>query len=212
MSEVPISELRPVCDPDKFSFNTTADIEPYIGLIGQDRAIEAIKFGLSIESRGFNVCVSGEPGTGRTTAIREYLETFARGKPPSNEFCYVNNFNETHEPHAIELPPGKGRAFAYAMELMIGEARQRIPQTFSSDDFVNRRDAIVASVQRHREEVFTELAERTRKSGFLLQGNPAGYFLVPLAGDQPIDDQALAALPAERREQIMAQRDVLMGN
>ncbi len=210
MTEVPISELRPVCDPEKFSFNTTADLEPYIGLIGQDRAIEAIKFGLSIESRGFNICVSGEPGTGRTTAIREYLETFARGKPPSNEFCYVNNFNEPHEPHAIELPPGKGRAFAYAMELMITEAQQRIPQTFTSDDFVNRRDAIVASVQRHREEVFTELAERTRKSGFLLQGNPAGYFLVPLAGDQPIDDQAFTALPAERREEITAQRDVLM--
>ncbi len=211
MTEVPISELRPVCDPEKFSFETTADLEPYIGLIGQDRAIEAIKFGLSIESRGFNICVSGEPGTGRTTAIREYLETFARGKPPSNEFCYVNNFNEPHEPRAIELPPGKGRAFAYAMELMISEAQQRIPQTFSSDDFVNRRDAIVASVQRHREDVFNQLAERARTAGFLLQGNPEGYFLIPLAGDQPIDDQAFTALPAERREAILGQRDSLMG-
>ena len=211
MTEVPISELRPVCDPDKFAFNTTADIEPYVGLIGQDRAIEAIKFGLSIESRGFNICVSGESGTGRTTAIREYLEAFAHGKPPSNEFCYVNNFSEPHEPRAIELPPGKGRAFAYAMELMIGAAQQRIPQTFGSDDFVNRRDAIIASVQRHREEVFTELAEKARTAGFLLQGNPAGYFLVPLAGDQPIDDQAFTALPPARREEIISKRELLMG-
>ncbi len=210
MSVVPISELRPKIDPAVFDFETTAEVEPHGGLIGQDRAAAAIKFGLAIEASGFNICVTGEPGTGRTSAIREYLETFAKAKPPSNEFCYVNNFAEPHEPRAIELPPGKGRAFAYAMELMINEAKRIIPQTFESDDFVNRRDEIVGSVQHHRETAFARLAERARDAGFLLQGNPAGFFLVPLVGDKPMDDQAFAALGEEQREQIITKRDQLM--
>ncbi|MGE0688808.1 MAG: ATP-dependent protease, partial [Dehalococcoidia bacterium] len=89
MSIVPVSELRPRVDPAALGFETTADVAPHVGLIGQDRAIEAIRFGLAIQSKGFNICVAGEPGTGRTTAIREYLEQHASGKPPSSEWIYV---------------------------------------------------------------------------------------------------------------------------
>jgi len=210
LAKVPLSELRPPCDADSFDFVTTAEVEPHVGLIGQDRAVDAIKFGLSIDSSGFNICVSGEPGTGRTTAIREYLEHFARTKPPSDEWCYVNNFADPHRPRAIRLPPGKGRAFQDAMRTLVAEARERIPRTFESDDYVNRRDEIVSSVQRHHEVMFSQLATEARSSGFLLQGNPAGFFLVPLVGDQPMDDQAVAALSPAARDEILARRDELM--
>ena len=212
MAEVPLSELRPACDPASFSFETTAEVEPYVGLIGQDRAIDAIKFGLSIESQGFNICVSGEPGTGRTTAIREYLQAHAEGRPPPDEWCYVHNFADAHRPRAIRLPPGKGAAFKGAMAAMIAEAKERIPSTFQSDDYVNRRDEIVASVQRQREQVFTRLASEARQAGFLLQGNPSGFFLVPMAGDQPMDDAAFAALAQEERDEILGRRDEVMNH
>ena len=210
MAKVPLSELRPACDPAIFAFETTAEVEPHVGLIGQDRAVEAIKFGLSIDSDGFNVCVSGEPGTGRTTAVREYLEHYARSKPPPDEWCYVNNFSDPHRPRAVRFPPGQGRAFQDAMRAMVSEARERIPRTFESDDYVSRRDEIVASVQRHHEVVFTQLAEQARRNGFLLQGNPGGFFLVPLADGKPLDDQAFSALTPEARQEIMGRRDELM--
>lgn len=210
MPAVPIAELRPACDPAVFSFETTADVEPYVGLIGQERAVEALKFGLSIESRGFNICVAGEPGTGRTTAVREYLEAFAKTKPPPDEWCYVNNFADPHRPRAIRLPPGKGGALVRAMEAMISEARVRIPRTFASDDFVNRRDEIVASVQRHHEMIFSQLADQARQAGFLLQGNPGGFFLVPMAEGQPMADQAFASLDQATREALLKHRDELM--
>jgi predicted ATP-dependent protease len=210
LAEVPVSELRPACDPSTFTFETTAEVEPHIGLIGQDRAVDAIKFGLSFESRGYNVVVAGEPGTGRATAIREYLQEYARGKPPPDEWCYVNNFADPHQPRAIRLPPGKGRAFQDAMRAVINEARERIPRTFESEDYVNRRDEILSSVQRHHEQVFSRLAETARENGFLLQGNPAGFFLVPLIHGQPMDDQSFAALSPQAREETLRRRDELM--
>jgi predicted ATP-dependent protease len=209
--EVPISELRPKPDLSQLNFTTTAEVEPHVGLIGQERALDALKFGLSIESKGFNICVSGEPGTGRTTATLEYLETIAKNKPPPDEWCYVNNFADPHRPRALRLPPGKGRIFAHAMEMMITEARTRIPRTFESDDFVKRRDEIVGSVSQHHELVFTQLASQARKEGFLLQGSPQGFFLVPMAGDKPMDDQAFAALSQDEQKSILTHREQLMG-
>ncbi len=209
MLEVALSDLRPSCDPASFSFTTTEEVEPFVGLIGQDRASQAIRFGLSIDSKGFNVCVSGEPGTGRTTAIREYLEEYARGKPPADDWCYVHNFQEPHRPKALRLPAGVGRAFCQSMASAISEAKERIPRTFESEDFVSRRDEIINSVQRHREALFAQLADQARQAGFLLQGNPAGFFLVPLVADKPMDDQAFAALTQDQRQDIMQRREEL---
>jgi lon-related putative ATP-dependent protease len=210
LTVVPLSELRPVVDPASFAFETTAEVEPHVGMIGQERAIEAIKFGLAIEGRGFNICVSGEPGTGRTTAIREYLQVFAEGKASPDEWLYVNNFEEPHLPRALRLPPGRGKELKAAMASVVSEAQEKIPTTFASDDFVHRRDEIIGSVNRRRSETFAEMANHARQAGFLLQGDPSGFFLVPLAGDQPMDDQTFAAKSSEERSAIMQRRDQLM--
>jgi predicted ATP-dependent protease len=211
LAEVPLSELRPTCDPASFTFETTAEVTPFVGLIGQDRAIEALKFGLAIEGQGFNICVVGEPGTGRTTAIREHLQLISVRKAPPDEWCYVNNFIDPHRPRAIRLPPGKGIAFQNAMARMVAEAKERIPSTFASDDYINHRDEIVSSVERGRDRLFAALADRARQGGFLLQGNPSGFFLVPLSGVSPMDDSEFSALPPEQREALMEKRDTLMG-
>ena len=142
--------------------------------------------------------------------VREYLEEFAEKKSPPDEWCYVHNFDDAYMPKAIRLPRSRGVAFKTSMAAMVADARERIPLTFQSEDFVKRRDEIVRSVQRRHEAVFSELADKTRAQGFLLQSSPAGFFLVPMAGDQPIDDQTFAALPAEERERLLQTRDQLM--
>jgi lon-related putative ATP-dependent protease len=96
------------------------------------------------------------------------------------------------------------------MAAIVQEAKERIPRTFQSDDYVARRDEIVGAVQRRRDAIFSDLAGQAREAGFLLQGNPAGFFLIPLAGDQPMDDQAFAALPTEERDALLHRRDQVM--
>ena len=122
----------------------------------------------------------------------------------------MNNFTDPHQPRAIRLPPGKGRQFQKQIADMIHEARDVVPRTFESDDYVARRAQIVGSVERQRAALFTDLAERSRRAGFQLQGNPSGFFLVPLAGEQPMDDQAFMALSQEQRDDLLRRRDELM--
>jgi lon-related putative ATP-dependent protease len=161
-------------------------------------------------SKGFNVCVSGEPGTGRTTAVLDYVEALAASRPVPDDWCYVHNFREPNNPNALRLPPGRGRELCMAMNTVISEGRERVPRTFQSEDFVTRRDEILGAVQRHRDALFSRLAAQARTNGFLLQGNPAGFFLVPLVNSQPMDDATFAALPEVDRASILQRREQLM--
>jgi len=109
--EVPIEKLRWRCDPGLLPFETTQEIEPCEEIIGQDRALEAIRVGLDIGSIGYNIFVTGLTGTGRFTTIKCVLEEMDfKGKIP-NDLCYVNNFKNPDMPHMISLPPGQGNAF-----------------------------------------------------------------------------------------------------
>jgi lon-related putative ATP-dependent protease len=211
LSEIGPEDLRPLVDPQSFRFETTASLEPYVGLIGQERAVSAIRFGLSMESPGFNIVASGEPGTGRETAIREYLQAVSLLKPSADEWCYVNNFQDPYRPKALRLPAGRGVVFASAMATMIAQAKTQIPAIFADEDVVRRREDIVGSVQRRYQETFLQLAEQARQGGFLLQGQPGGFFLVPLNEEgQPMDDQAFSALEPGKRDELMQRREALM--
>jgi len=72
--ELPPSRLRWRCASGLFDFKTTDDIKPCQDIIGQDRALAAIKMGLKLEHRGYNIFITGLVGTGRTTTIKQLLE------------------------------------------------------------------------------------------------------------------------------------------
>jgi len=108
MNELPPERLRNEIDPEQMHCKTTEEISPLEGIIGQGRAVKALKFGLDIKDLGFNIYVAGLPGTGRETAVKDFLEDVAKAKPVPSDWCYVNNFQNSYEPKAIELaiPPG----------------------------------------------------------------------------------------------------------
>src|SRR3990172_3400433 len=109
VNELPPEQLRRVAEPSCFPFTTTAEVSPVPGLIGQQRATQAVRFGLGIQDQGFNIYKAGPPGTGKTTAIRRFLEEVAKGKEVPPDWCYVNNFADPYRPKALRLPPGRGR-------------------------------------------------------------------------------------------------------
>ena len=109
------SELRRLVDPATLGFKSTAELEPILGLIGQERALKAIQFGASIKSHDFNVFVLGPAASGKTTAVRQYLERTATSKEAPADWIYVNNFDNPNRPRALKLLPGRARSLAKGM-------------------------------------------------------------------------------------------------
>jgi Cdc6-like AAA superfamily ATPase len=108
---IPPSGLRRICQHPHFTFETTAEIDSHDSIIGQPRGTRAIEFGIAIQSQGYNMFVLGESGTGRTTAIKRFLEQKTSSQPAPSDWVYVNNFAIPHQPRAIRLPAGGGAAF-----------------------------------------------------------------------------------------------------
>ena len=129
---VPDGELRWKCDPGSLGFERADEIPATRGIIGQDRAIEAMKLAFSIRSKGHNVFVSGPSGTGRTTTVRHLLETMDTGRRAPSDIVYVNNFRDPDMPLAIFLPAGRGQAFRRDMEEFVLSMKRNIAHIFES--------------------------------------------------------------------------------
>jgi hypothetical protein len=130
------------CDPAQFTFETTADLQDLAEVIGQERAVEAVRFGIGIRRDGFNLFALGPEGTGKYAVVRHYLERQAATQPPPSDWCYVNNFVEAHKPCAIRLPPGGGAALRREKERLVEELRTAIPPTDESEKYTTRRQDI----------------------------------------------------------------------
>src|SRR5512137_2883437 len=119
--ELSFNKLRRTYDPALMRCETTEELESLKDIIGQERALRALKFGLEIEQLGFNIYVAGYPGTGRTTTVKSFLENVAKKKPEPSDWCYVNNFSDEYEPKAISFPPGKVKEFQTDMSNLIDD-------------------------------------------------------------------------------------------
>ena len=67
-------ELTSPFDPAQLSFSTTDELDPFRGILGQERAVEALQFGVAMPRPGYNVYVMGEPGTGRFSFVQRFLK------------------------------------------------------------------------------------------------------------------------------------------
>jgi hypothetical protein len=134
--ELIAAQVRRRCDFTGFSFTTTADLTPSDGLIGQQRAADALAFGLAIAERGFNVYAAGPPGTGKATAVRAFLESAARARPTPSDWCYVHNFRDPSRPRALRLSPGQARLLRRGLQGLVQAARREIPRAFESEEYM----------------------------------------------------------------------------
>ena len=205
-NELPAEKLRRKCDPNFMRCKTTQGLVPLTEIIGQERAVRALKFGLGIRERGFNVYVAGFPGTGRTTAVKNFLEEMARAEPVPSDWCYVNNFSDQYEPKAIKLPPGKGKDFQRDMKNFIENARTALPKAFESEDYAAKREATIKILENQRKELIDQLNSKARKEGFFIQSTPIGLLLIPIIRGKPATEEELMTLPPKIREEIQEKR------
>ena len=209
--ELAPEQLRLVCDPKELGFSTTAELAPAPAIIGQDRAIRSLDFGLTIKEQGFHIYVAGVPGTGRTSAVRSFLEEMAKGKPVPSDWCYVNNFEDSYKPKALRLPPGLGRRLERDVKGLVDHARREIPKAFESEQYAAKREETIGRFNKLREQLFTQLSQTAAAQGLGLQATPVGLVIIPAIQGRPMTDQEFVGLNPEVREEIGRRREVLEG-
>jgi len=214
VKKVPIEKLRWQCDPSIFTFKTTADIEPLREIVGQDRALLALKTGLEIESPGYNIFVSGMTGTGRTTTIKSALEKFLEPGPAPDDICYVNNYVNPDSPVSLLFPAGDGKKFKKAMESLIIDIKAAIVQRLGGQDYKNKLKNVVEEYRNRQKELINRIKLRSQEEGFSLvqvqlsQNTIPRPALVPNFQNQPTSLENLEELvesgefPAERFEEL----------
>jgi lon-related putative ATP-dependent protease len=209
VNELSADKLRKECDPNIMRCETTQQLAPLQEIIGQERAVRALRFGFGIKERGFNVYVAGYPGTGRTTAVRNFLEETAKAEPVPSDWCYVNNFSNEYAPKAIRLPSGKGKEFQKDMKNFIENTRRALTKIFESEDYAAKRDATVKTVENQRKELIQQLDTEAQRQGFVIQSTPVGLLLIPVIKGKPLSNEELMALSPKAREEIQKKRDLL---
>ena len=155
MSQKPLEpdQLCVGCDPAQFDFETTEELEELTYIIGQERAVAAVQFGIGIQRKGYNLFALGPSGTGKRTTITHYLERRAAESPVPWDWCYVDNFEDGHKPKALWLPPGQGIELRKDMEQLLEELGRSIPAAFEGEDYQTRRQESQEEFQEKQEEV-----------------------------------------------------------
>lgn len=204
---MPVSELGPerlrmICDPGCFPYQTTDEVPPLEGMIGQERAMRAMEFGLKVRNPGYNIYMAGVPGTGKTTYAQDLVSQVARTQKPPDDWCYVYNFDDPDRPVAIRLPTGKGAEFQRDMEELVADLKVHIPRVFESADYEQQRAETMGKYQSRISEVLRGLVERARAEGFALQQTAAGFLVAPLVQGQPITSEQYQELPEPVRREI----------
>jgi predicted ATP-dependent protease len=201
---VPPDRLRWFCDPADLPFETTGQLSPQDGAIGQERGVAALEFGLDMESPGFNLFVAGPSGTGRTTTARTYAERQAAKRPTPDDWLYVYNFEHPDHPRSLRLPAGDGARFRDDMAELIKAVRDQARRTFESREYRNMREEIQRKLEERRRRVIDDLSKVARKRGFAVSFTPMGAVIVPLSIDanRPMTSEEVEALPKEERERL----------
>lgn len=197
---VPPERLRRTCDPAQFRFASTADLKPPKGILGQDRAIEAIEVGTGIPHDGFNMFVLGARGCGMHAAVVELLEARAENRQAPSDWVYVNNFDAADKPDAICLPPGRAVEFRDAMDAMIEDLHAAARAMFEAEEYQSRRRAIESSFKQRQETAFAELQKKAEELGTAVLHTPQGFAVAPMRNGEVLKpDQFKVLGEAERR-------------
>jgi lon-related putative ATP-dependent protease len=202
-------KLRKSCDPKTLNCESSAELTPRDVIIGQERAIRALNFGLTIKRRGFNMYVAGAAGTGRITAVGKFLEVAAKKDPSPDDWCYVYNFRDGYTPKSLRFPPGKAVVFQGEMEALVKSVLQEIRNAFESEEYANHREETIKSFQQQKQVMLENLNKQAYEQGFVLQATPVGLMTIPLINGKPVSEEDFAGLPPDQRNEIASKQDQL---
>ncbi|MFH0725350.1 MAG: AAA family ATPase [Pseudomonadota bacterium] len=202
--ELTAFELRCDCDPSVFPFQHTGQIDPLSDVIGQQRAVQAIHFGLGMESPGYNIFVTGIEGTGKNTIVKDIVSNYALTLPIPMDWCLVNNFRDVYRPIPVCIPSGKAAQFARAVQKLIEEVTVALPNEFESESYVEKFKEITEGLNREKAALMEQVDAAAKQNGMAIGKTTAGYQPVPLVDGKPMSTEVFNALAPEKQAEIEA--------
>lgn len=201
LRELSPADLAWRCDDGWLPWGSSDEVEPAAGIVGQDRAVEAIAFGLDMRGVGYNVFVAGLAGTGRLTTITRFLDQLASGHEPPDDLCYVESFRSPEVPRLLLLKPGAGRRLKEFLDLMVGELEEHLPSILADPELRRRVERASGTLRRRERKLIEGFEDEARKLGFEVVQIQVGAVthpeLMPVVGDRPVGMEELASLVEE---------------
>ncbi len=187
------------CDLSALKLSSSADLESLDEIIGQERALKAIDFGLTIGHKGYNLFVLGSEGIGKTALVKKLLKKNYSANKEIYDWCYINNFEYPQHPKYLQLPAGKAKPLSESMEKLLKVISELISTAFQSDEYANKVQEIDKIINEKSEQELTALINEAKKEQVAVIRTPSGYTLSALVDNKIIDLQQFKQLP--KREQ-----------
>ena len=206
------TEVRKVCTPGIFSTKeaaplTTIDHENVI--IGQERAIKALKLGLGMKAHGFNIYVSGAPGTGKLTAVTNFVGAQAKKESVPYDWCYVNNFKDTYRPHKLSMPAGNAAIFKKEMKNLVRDVHQALVKAFEGEAFAEKKTKIVNEFEEIQAGIMGKISQYAEQESFMIKQTRSSIITMPLKDNKPLTDEQLKQMTEEDLDKLNAIQDRL---
>ncbi len=200
--ELSYKNLKSVCNPNLFKFETTETLEPISAGIGQDRGIKALEFGLNVDINGYNLYIEGPSGVGKTMYTKNYLDTISKKKKVPQDWCYIYNFDNPNEPIAVPMAAGQGKEFRDAMDRFIKDIKKDIKQTFNNEDFEKEKALIKQEYETKRAVLMTKLNETSSKYGFQVKSANNGIYMMPVINGKTIEEEEFNKLDEQTKKEF----------
>ena len=185
---------------NNLQFTTTDEVEPFNGIIGQERALEAIKSAMQIPQKGFNLYIAGTLGIGKTAYALSVVNSLSEKLPVPQDYCYINNFENPNEPVAVCLAPGEGMEFKQDMNRFINSIITRINKELTGDMYEKEKKTIVDRYKRAKENLMREFDKSTFEKGFKVRNTENGIYFSPVHNGVVLDEKSFKVLDEKTKK------------
>lgn len=207
--ELSPSELKLSCPSGFFKFDTTEELDSFNGIIGQERALEALNTGVSINVKGYNMFLVGASGIGKTAYALEVVNKMAKKKKIPNDWCYVYNFDNPNEPIAIDLPAGSGAVFKEDLDLFIKNILKEIPRAFNNENYTSEKNTIMKNFEEKKKALMNLLDETAAKQNFKIYNTDGSIYFMPILHGKAIDEEDYTKLDDKLKKDIEIKSNIL---
>ena len=194
-NELTPRDLKDICNPNQFKFETTKELVDTNDLIyGQERGIKALEFGTDIDIKGYNLYLEGPSGVGKTMYTKKFLDKKAEKEKVPNDWVYIYNFDNPNEPIAVSFPAGQGSVFKSTMEGFVKDVRKDIKKTFNNDDFEKEKQIIKQEFEEKRDALLNKLNQKTMIQGFQVKSTENGVYMMPVLDGKTLAEEEFEEL------------------